>query len=84
MERPQNHLYGYDPFPDLFEKASILIQSIIRFHPFIDGNKITTIMAVEMFLEENGYHLVRNIDDVVEFIMKIEAEGVSIADCFLA
>ncbi len=35
-------------------KAAVILQGIIRGHPFVDGNKRTAFVAMELFLELNG------------------------------
>lgn len=51
---------GIDLYSDVFEKAAVLISSIIKNHPFVDGNKRTGAHAALTFLELNGF--VSNFD----------------------
>jgi death-on-curing protein len=46
-----------DLYPDFFTKAAALIDSLIRNHPFVDGNKSTGMTAGALFLRRNGYAL---------------------------
>lgn len=80
LKKPQTIFYGYDPFPNLFEKASVYLQSIICLHPFVDGNKRTALTVTEMFLEENEWYLEDIVTNDVDFLMKIEAEEVTIKE----
>ena len=60
LARPQNvAAYGS---PDHAELAAAYGFGIARNHPFIDGNKRTAFIAVELFLGLNGYGLLA--DDV--------------------
>ena len=43
--------------PDVIELAASYGFGIARNHPFIDGNKRTAFVAVELFLDLNGYEL---------------------------
>ncbi|WMT50582.1 MAG: type II toxin-antitoxin system death-on-curing family toxin [Ferroplasma sp.] len=36
--------------PDIYEKAAILFEHIIRFHPFLDGNKRTAMFSLKLYL----------------------------------
>ncbi len=55
--RPQASFDDQDLYPDIFTKAAALMDSLIRNHPFIDGNKRTGISAAGLFLSRNGYRL---------------------------
>ena len=57
MGRPQASFDDQDLYPDLFTKAAALMDSLIRNHPFVDGNKRTGISAAGLFLRINGYRL---------------------------
>ncbi len=61
--RPQATFDGKELYPDIMMKAAALMDSLVRNHPFIDGNKRTAITASAMFLRMNGYLLyVENIE----------------------
>jgi death-on-curing protein len=55
--RPQASFDDQDLYPELFIKAGVLMDSLIRNHPFVDGNKRTGIAAAALFLRINGYWL---------------------------
>ena len=61
LGRPQATFGEKDLYPDLFHKAAALMDSLIRNHPFVDGNKRTAITAAALFLRANGWHL--NVDN---------------------
>ncbi len=55
IARPRTHSdYMGAGIPDL---AAIAAIALARNHPFIDGNKRTAYVALELFLELNGYDL---------------------------
>ncbi len=54
VARPRMMFGGEDLYPDLFSKAAALMNSLIRNHPFVDGNKRTGIAAAALFLRQNG------------------------------
>lgn len=60
LARPR-HLAAYGE-PDLADLAAAYGYGIARNHPFIDGNKRTSFVAVELFLALNGHEL--NAGDV--------------------
>jgi death-on-curing protein len=55
LARPQNlALYGE---PDVFDLAAAYAVGLAKNHPFIDGNKRTAYVAMELFLMLNGQEL---------------------------
>lgn len=52
LARPMQHA-AYDK-PDLAELAALYAIAIARNHPFVDGNKRTAFVALELFLAKNG------------------------------
>ena len=39
LARPATTLFGADAYPSLAMKAAALMESVVRNHPFVDGNK---------------------------------------------
>jgi death-on-curing protein len=52
---PWGSSLGQDHFPTPFDKATALAVSMIRRHPFVDGNKRTAMYAAAYVLEPFGY-----------------------------
>ena len=63
LARPEN-LAHYGA-PDIADLAASYGCGIARNHPFIDGNKRTAFVAVELFLLLNGYELLADDTDCV-------------------
>jgi death-on-curing protein len=72
--RPQASFGGQDLYPDLFSKAAALVHSLIRNHPFVDGNKRTGFEAMRLMLRQNGYDLHAASNAKFDFVLSI-AEG---------
>ena len=72
--RPQTTAFGEDAYPDIWTKAAALLQSVVKNHPLIDGNKRLGWLSTAVFLELNdvAIHRAPN-DDVYEFVMGIAA-----------
>ena len=60
-------------YPTVVEKAAVLAFAIILNHPFLDGNKRTGFLAMEMFLIINGYEIVEQVDLLEEMILRVAA-----------
>jgi death-on-curing protein len=69
--------FGRDLYPTIYDKAAHLAFSLIKNHPFIDGNKRTGVTVMRSFLVENGMPFACTNDELVEF-------GLGIADSTLA
>ncbi len=71
MSRPQATFGGQDLYTDLFAKAAVLMESLIRNHPFVDGNKRTGIAAAALFLIQNGRRLAASNVEVEAFVLRV-------------
>jgi death on curing protein len=69
LGRPQGTFDGKDLYPDLFLKTAALMDSLVRNHPFVDGNKRTAITAAAFFLRINGFQLVVENNEMVRFTL---------------
>jgi death-on-curing protein len=75
LARPR-HLESYGT-PDAAELAAAYGHGIARNHPFIDGNKRTAFVAVELFLDLNGWSLTADDADCVLTMLKLAAGELS-------
>lgn len=60
MARPQN-VAAYGDRPDAADLAAAYAFGLAHNHPFIDGNKRTAFVVMELFLDLNGWTL--EVDD---------------------
>lgn len=75
VARPQATFDGDDLYPDLYSKAAALMDSLIRNHPFVDGNKRVGITAAGIFLARNGLRLTAANEEVEQFTLRV-AQGI--------
>jgi death-on-curing protein len=78
--RPQASFEGQELYPDLFSKAAALMESLIRNHPFVDGNKRTGVTAAGLFLRRNGCRLTATNADLVAITIKIAQSQRDVAE----
>ncbi|NUQ37225.1 MAG: type II toxin-antitoxin system death-on-curing family toxin [Caldilineales bacterium] len=71
VARPQATFDGNDLYPDLFSKAAALLDSLVRNHPFVDGNKRVGITAAGLFLQMNGRRLSASNAEIEAFTMQV-------------
>lgn len=58
IAQPRMTFGGEELYPTIVEKASALGFSLIKNHPFIDGNKRIGHAAMEVFLVLNGFAVI--------------------------
>ncbi|WP_020620447.1 type II toxin-antitoxin system death-on-curing family toxin [Paenibacillus daejeonensis] len=75
VHRPQQSIFGEDAYPDLFDKAAALLESLVKNHCFHNGNKRTAYLVTKSFLMINGKHLKMERKAAVEFVVDI-AKGI--------
>jgi death on curing protein len=57
VAQPRSRFGGKDLYPSLEEKAVALAFSLVKNHPFADGNKRTGYGAMMSFLSRNGHRI---------------------------
>lgn len=74
LARPFSTFDGIDLYPDPTAKAAAILESILVNHPFVDGNKRTGYVLMELILRVNGYKVILNLEEQYDFTIKV-AEG---------
>ena len=69
--RPQATAFGDDAYPDLDTKAAVLLESIVRNHPLVDGNKRLSWVAVVVFYGLNGRDLRAPEDPAYDLVVGV-------------
>ncbi|MEA3441700.1 MAG: type II toxin-antitoxin system death-on-curing family toxin [Chloroflexota bacterium] len=77
LGRPRASFDNEDLYPDIFSKAAALVDSLIRNHPFIDGNKRMGITAAGLFLYRNGYRLTASNTELEAFTLEAAKSALS-------
>jgi len=83
VAQPRQAFEGQDLYPTLAAKACALAFSLIRNHPFFDGNKRAGFYCLETFLHLNGVQIETDTDDAVSMIEELAA-GRASREQFLA
>lgn len=58
LAKPQMSIYGSERYPELYQKAATLMETITKAHALSDGNKRVAMMVAQTMIEINGGHLV--------------------------
>jgi death-on-curing protein len=79
LARPQN-AHAYSAGISLSELGATYGIAIVRNHPFVDGNKRTGLVALELFLDLNGFDLVADDASSVQAILALAAGEMTDSD----
>ncbi|WP_436502195.1 type II toxin-antitoxin system death-on-curing family toxin [Actinokineospora sp. HUAS TT18] len=74
--RPSSSLMGQDAYPTLDEKAAVLLESIARNHPLVDGNKRLAWMAAFVFYGLNGVDLDAPEDEAYDLVIAVSTGAI--------
>lgn len=77
LAQPRASLGGIDLHVSLVDKASALCFSLVRNHPFLDGNKRVGHAAMETFLLLNGCEIEASIDEQERVMFDLAAGRLS-------
>jgi death-on-curing protein len=69
--RPQAVLYGQQAYPDLDTKAAVLLESVVRNHALVDGNKRLGWLATVVFYGLNDVTIDAPDDGAYELVMAV-------------
>lgn len=78
--RPQSSFDGEDLYIDFFQKAAVLVHSLLLNHAFVDANKRTAMTAVLVFLELNGFNLQVAQEELIDAAKSIENKAWDVKD----
>ncbi|MDH4148144.1 MAG: type II toxin-antitoxin system death-on-curing family toxin [Acidimicrobiia bacterium] len=79
VARPRTSAFGEDAYPDLWTKAAALLQSVVKNHALVDGNKRLGWLATAVFLEINGVEISNAENDAVyELVVEVAAAQPSV------
>ena len=84
VQRPQQSAFGRDAYGDIHHKVAALLHSIVRNHPFVDGNKRVAAAAMLVCYDLNGWRVpVPDQGDLVALVVDA-AEGLLTVDAIAA
>ncbi|TFD63302.1 type II toxin-antitoxin system death-on-curing family toxin [Cryobacterium sp. Hh38] len=75
LARPSASMFGRDAYPTFDRKAAALLESLVRNHPLVDGNKRTGWTLMVLFLWINGFTHDFTANEGFDFVIGV-AEGI--------
>lgn len=71
VHRPRVSVFGRDAYPDIDTKAAVLLESLVRNHALVDGNKRLGWLAVVVFYGLNDITFEAVDDDAYDLVIAI-------------
>lgn len=71
IARPRASFGDYEAYPDLYSKAAVLLEGLIKNHGFVDGNKRTASATTSVFLQKNGYDFTSSETALWKFVVGV-------------
>jgi death-on-curing protein len=68
---PRQTFDGRPLYRTVHDKAGVLLRSLIKNHPLLDGNKRLALATVALFLLMNGHLLLSPTKEMVEFALEV-------------
>lgn len=68
---PRQTFGGRPLYRTVYDKGAVLLRSLIKNHPLLDGNKRLALATVALFFLMNGYLLVAPTKEMVEFAVEV-------------
>lgn len=69
--RPRMSLFGRDAYPSLDAKAAVLLESLVRNHPLVDGNKRLGWLATVVFFGLGGHTIDVEDDPAYDLVVEV-------------
>lgn len=76
IHRPQVSVFGEDAYPSIDDKAAVLLESLVRNHALVDGNKRIGWLATVVFYGLNGTNLEAPDNDAYQLVIEIASGAV--------
>ena len=78
VERPKAQFEGKFLYESIWFMAAALLHSLVKNHPFEDGNKRTAYFSTIRLLHKNGYLLEALTSEVVRFMVAVDTTNKSL------
>jgi death-on-curing protein len=72
---PEQHVFGQELYPTVYEKAAILFVQLVLKHVFANGNKRTATFILVTFLKINGYVIQNNQNNLEHLSVYVAKNG---------
>lgn len=77
LARPRASVFGEDAYPTIHEKAAALLESLLKNHALVDGNKRMGWVAMRLFYGYNGYTVSASEDEKFDLVLAVASGELS-------
>lgn len=78
IERPKAQFGGTYLYSSIWQMAGALLQSMVKNHPFDDGNKRAAYFSTMRFLDLNGYSLEPKESEAIKFMVQVDVKNLTL------
>lgn len=78
--RPYQTFDGKDLYPTSIHKAAAILESVVKNHPFIDGNKRTGYVLARLLIMESGMDIYADEEAKYELVIKVSKGEINIEE----
>jgi death-on-curing protein len=71
LNRPLQTFDGQDLYPNTIDKAAAILESIVKNHPFVDGNKRTGYVIMRLILLQDGMDIAASQSEKFDLVIKV-------------
>ncbi len=76
IARPFQTFGEIELYPTIFDKSAALLESIVKNHPFVDGNKRTGFLAVLLLLKKSKIKLLASEEQAYDFVINVASSQI--------
>jgi death-on-curing protein len=80
VAKPRASFGGKDLYKGVLTKAAILLEAVVNYHVFVDGNKRTGLIVVARFLALNGYTLTATNKELERFALAVATKTIDMEE----
>ena len=80
IERPKAQFGGVFLYTSIWLMAAAMLHSLVKNHPFEDGNKRTAYFSTMKFLFDNGYDLIAKHEQIIKFMVGVDVKNITVEE----
>lgn len=78
IERSKASFGGKYLYRSVFEMGAAMLQSLVKNHPFVDGNKRTAFFATLRFFKRNNLTFQLENNEIVDFMVSVDTQNLTV------